>query len=346
MVFKIFIPAFLLSLYSFADIGIPTEISTFSNKKPVFLSAIIEMPTHSFLISTNAGRVNQAQVDQRIQYNPTFGPNVGVRGTYEQWDLSLSKKLNFSNAVDEKKYGKTSYDDLRLGFKFSDVLAIESYYQSYRGFYTDLSGQQGLQSTFDGSGGSAASGPSQIINRSDISALNFGFRLSHTLPLMPLFRAFEISQAEKAKMNWDFNLLSKIYYNRLRISGDQALVPATTTNSFSPIALLKEYSANTIGLGLGLGAAVPMSVESTFGFEALLGVGLQRQANDFSDHNSISYTTAQEMNAKLFIDWAGQQHGLRTNLYLDTYSAKVDDINFDTSNLGVNLIYSYTGFSL
>ncbi|HLB59200.1 MAG TPA: hypothetical protein VJL87_03855, partial [Bdellovibrionota bacterium] len=41
-------------------------------KERLVLSSFVEIPTHSFLISTGAGRVDQRQVDQRIQYNPTF----------------------------------------------------------------------------------------------------------------------------------------------------------------------------------------------------------------------------------------------------------------------------------
>ena len=318
-----------------------------SAKKKLTLSSFVEIPTHTFLISTGAGRVDQRQVDQRIQYNPTFGPNLGVRGTYELWSLSLSKRLSFANGQDEQKYGKSDYDDWRVGYNFSKAFFVETYYQNYRGFYTDLTGQEGLQTSFgsDGSQSSSGGGRSQIVNRPDISALNYGMRATYALPLMPIFKVFS-SEEEKKTMNWDFNFLTKMYYNRLGIAGDKPLVPASTANSFSPIASLKEYWSNTLGVGAGLGVAVPASNEFTFGFSALLGAGFQRQTNVFTDRESVAFTTAQEMNANLYLDWKGDKHGFRFDLYFDTYSSKVSDVNFDTSSLGLNLIYSYSGIYL
>lgn len=319
-----------------------------SAKRKLTLSSFVEIPTHSFLISTGAGQVDQRQVDQRVQYNPTFGLNVGVRGTYDFWTLSLSKRQSFVSQEDAQTYGKSDYDDWRVGYNFTKTFLIESYYQNYRGFYTDLSGQEGLQTSF-GSGGSQSSsssgGQSQIVNRPDISALNYGLRATYALPLMPFFKLFS-SDKEKDSMNWDFNFLTKAYYNRLSITGDRPLVPGSAENSFSPIASLKEYWSNTLGVGAGLGVVVPASKQFIFGFDAMLGAGFQRQTNVFLDHESVAYTTAQEMNANLYMDWKGDTHGFRFGLYLDTLSSKIDDINFDTSNLGLNLIYSYSGIYL
>lgn len=320
-----------------------------SIKKSLSLSSFFEIPTHSFLISTDSGRLNQQQVGQRIQYNPTFGPNIGVSGTYDFWILTLSKRLSFANQQDTQTYGKSDYDDLRVGYNFSKEFLVESYYQNYRGFYTDLNGKEGLQTSF-GSDNSQSSADSQsssshIISRPDISTLNYGLRATLALPLMPLFKIFS-SEQEKKSMNWDFNFLTKAYYNHLSITGNQPLVPASTTNSFSPIASLKEYWTNTLGVGAGLGVVVPASSQFIFGFDSILGVGFQRQTNVFVDHESVAYTTAQEMNSNLYADWKSENHGFRFGLYLDTFSSKVDNINFDSSSLGLNLTYSYSGLKL
>lgn len=342
---------FLISIFTWsltkADINSsvesqqPQKVAT----SPLQLTASLEIPTHSFLISTSAGRVNQRDVDQRIQYNPTFGPNIGIHGSYEQWSLGFKKRFYFNNPNDEKKYGKTDYDDYRLGYNFSEFFSMDAYYQNYRGFYTDLSGQEGLQATFNGSGGGAAassSQESQIISRSDILTRNYGLRALLTLPLMPFFKAFS-TQKEEIPVDWDFNVLSKVYYNHLEIVGDQALVPDVTANSFSPISSLKEFSANTLGVGFGLGVLVRATPESSFGFSALAGPGFQRQANIYSDHSETRYTTATEINANFSYEWKNLIHGFKSELYFDTVSSKVNDVHFDSSHLGLNLAYSYSG---
>lgn len=319
------------------------------NTKKLVLSSFVEIPTHSFLISTGAGRTDQHGVEQRIQYNPTFGPNVGVSGSFGDWSLSLSKKISLINEQDIQTYGKSDYDDWRVRYSITKNLLIESYYQNYRGFYTDLSGQEGLQTSFGTNGTPSSSnsqpGQSQIISRPDISALNYGLRTTYAIPMMPIFQIFA-SQEEKKSMNWDFNLLTKVYYNRMSITGDRPLVPAATSNSFSPIAALKEYWSNTLGVGAGLGIIVPASTRFIFGFDAMLGSGFQRQTNIFMDHENTAYTTAQEMNANLYLDWKGNNHGFRFGIYMDTLSSKVNDINFDTTNMGLNIIYSYGGIYL
>ncbi len=191
---------FLFGAYSYASDGkepIPSEEKTSSlsapipeaHKQKITLSTFVEIPTHTFLISTGAGRVDRRQIDQRVQYNPTFGPNLGVRGNYGQWGLTLSKRLSFLTVQDEAKYGKSDYDDWRVDYKFSKNFGIEAYYQNYHGFYTDLTGQEGLQTTV-GSGEGASSGPasqteSEIVKRDDISALNYGIRAQYIIPLMP-----------------------------------------------------------------------------------------------------------------------------------------------------------------
>ncbi len=324
------------------------SLDTKPGKKRLTVSSFIEIPTHSFLISTGAGRVDKRKVDQRIQYNPTFGPNIGVRGVYDLWSLSLSKRMSFISDRDAQTYGRSDYDDWRIGYNLTETFFLEAYYQNYRGFYTDLNGQEGLQTTFDRGTQSLADNPagqSQIISRPDISALNYGLRATFTFPLMPVFKAFSVED-EKENTNWDINFLSKIYYNRLGISGDRPLVPDSTANSFSPIATLKEYWSNTLGIGAGLGVIVPATSRFTFGFDAMLGAGFQRQTNVFVDRSSVVYTVAQEMNSNLYMNWKGVDHGFRFGFYVDALSSKVDDINFDTTSLGVNLIYSYRGLYL
>lgn len=345
MAFKkfIFLFSFGLSISSLADVQTSSEIlPTTSTRSTLSLTASLEIPTQSFLISTDAGRVDQRQVGQRVQYNPTFGPNVGINADYEQWRFGLSKRLYFGSPKDEKKYGKTDYDDYRLAYVFSPYFSAETYFKSYRGFYTDLSGQEGLQTTFNGSSAMAANGETQIIKRSDINVRNYGIRGQFALPMMPFFNAFS-KESEKIN-NFDFNLLGKIYYNHFEIIGDQALVPDVTTNSFSPISSLKEFSSNTLGVGFGLGAVAYASTTSSFGFSALAGPGFQRQANIYNDHDEVNYTTVFEMNAELYYDWKNPIHGFRTGLYFDTLSSKVKDVNFDSTSLGVNLAYSYSGF--
>lgn len=319
------------------------------NRKLV-LSSFIDMPTHSFLISTGAGRADKTQVSQRVQYNTTFGPTVGINATYDFWTLTIGKRLSFVDKNDSQKYGQTNYDDFRLGYYIFDSLLAESYYQNYLGFYTDLTGQEGLQTSFGDDStavenDSSQSQESQIVKRSDVSALNYGLRLTAVLPLTPIFRAFA-SDKEKESMNWDFNWLTKLYYNRLKVSGAEPLVPNAVANSFSPIASLREYSSNTLGLGAGIGVVVPASPQTKVGFDAILGAGYQRQANKFIEEERVAYATAVEMNSNFFVNWKGNDHGFRFGLYLDSFSSKVKDVNFDSTSLGLNLLYSYYGLLL
>jgi len=310
------------------------------------LSTFFEAPMHSFLISTEAGRVDSKAVGQRVQYSPTFGPNVGVRAAYEVWSLSYSRRLSFVEGAEVAKYGKTDYDDWRLGARLSKNLLLETYYQNYRGFYADLSGREGLrtevrtQNTF---AGPVSGTENTIISRPDINALNYGLRVTYVLPLMELARALA-SEKDKAGLNWEFNFLTKAYYNRLAITGDRPLIPDTIQGAFSPIASLREYWAHTAGAGVGIGAEVPMGSPAwTFGMSGLLGAGIQRQTAVFKDRDSSAVTLGQELNAEMYIDWKGLNHGFRWGIYLDNFSSKVDEIHFDSMNLGFNLLYSYSG---
>lgn len=331
------------SLTTYAEVGTNTAPISETSKSPLSLTASLEIPNHSFLIATDAGHVDQHQVSQRIQYNPTFGPNVGVHAEYQKFSFGLSKRLYFNSPNDEKKYGKTDYDDYRIAYEYSPYLSTEIYYQGYRGFYTDLNGREGLQTSFSSSQNSqqTPAGESVIVNRSDINTHNYGLRAFMALPLNKILSVF--SSKKESSLNWDFNLLGKIYYNHLDIVGDQALVPDAMVNAFSPISSLKEFSANTLGVGLGLGFVLYATTESTFGFSALAGPGFQRQSNIYIDRDEVNYTTATELNSNLYYDWKGPQHGFRGGFYLDSLTAKVKDINFGSTNLGINVAYTYAG---
>lgn len=339
---------FIIALQVSADVGSNIGLLPTVEKKTLSLTASLEIPSHTFLISTKAGRVDQRQVDQRIQYTPTFGPNIGIYGQYEQWNFGLKKRFYLGSLKDEQKYGKTDYDDYRLGYHFNKFIAINAYLQNYHGFYTDLNGQEGFKTTFgDSNTSSATSSPSEeshIIKRSDVVTRNYGLQAQFALPLLPFFALFNTKEPVPPTDSWEFNLLSKIYYNHLEIIGDQVLVPTVTLNSFSPISSLKEMSSNTLGIGLGLGVVVHATAESSFGLAALAGPGFSRQANIYLDHDETNYTTASEINANIYYRWKNAEHGFQSGLYFDTISSKVKDVHFDSSHLGVNLAYSYSGF--
>jgi hypothetical protein len=95
-----------------------------------------------------------------------------------------------------------------------------------------------------------------------------------------------------------------------------------------------------------MGVQAPISKRTTVGFDAILGLGLQLQASHFVDHKDVGLAAGQEMNANFYFDWRSQQHAVRSAFYWDTLSSKVEAINFDSSNLGINFVYTYEGLNL
>jgi hypothetical protein len=138
--------------------------------------------------------------------------------------------------------------------------------------------------------------------------------------------------------------LGKLYYNRQGITADSALVPESLSSAFSPIASLKEFWSNTIGVGAGLGCVIPISDSFDFGFDATLGGGFQRQTHVFADRESVAYTFAQEMNAKMYTKGEFGKHAVEADIYMDMLSSKVDDLNLDATSVGTKVVYTYTGF--
>lgn len=300
------------------------------------------------MISTDAGRVDQRQVTQRVQYNPTVGPNLGLRATYDLLSITFSKRLWELNQAEVQKYGRSDFEDWRVGYALPYYFSLEGYYQNYKSFYTDLNGKEGLQSSFGSTQGSSSQDPnlpSQIVSRSDISAGNLGLRLKQELPIMWIFRAFA-NEKDKESMNWDLLFLTKLYYNQMKISGDQALVPNARADSFSPIAGLREMGSSNLGLGFGIGCILPASENVVFKVDATVGRGYQRQNNRFNDREESKNTTSLEMNSNFSMDWKGQNHGAGFALYFDSLSSKVGDFNLDTTSAGANVIYTYSGINL
>lgn len=323
------------------------------NRHRYFLAPFIEFPSHTFLISTNAGRVDSANISQRVQYSPTHSPLLGLRFGMDMYSFSYSRKINLLSQQDKEIYGESKYDDYRMRFDlFKDVLFAEAYYQNYRGFYTDLSGQAGFRTVVNSSA-SASSEPmttgstaSSIISRPDIQAQNYGLRLSGKASLLPLLKFFEAFSsdpkiADSSVDTWDMYLSSKIYYNRHALSGDYALVPSAANNAFSPMADLMRVSSNTFGVGAGMGVDYFSSETFNMGFSATLGVGTQRQYVGYADRDATEWVRAIEMNAGMHIDYKGERSNFRTELYMDTLSSKIRDINLDVTSLGINFSYLY-----
>ena len=305
------------------------------------LATFLEIPTHTILISTDLGQSNMGAVKQRVQWNPTMAPNLGIRASYDMWSLYLKKRFSLLSDKDAQIYGRSEYDDYRISLQATQYISADVYYQNYRGFYTDLSGQEGLKTSF-GNGNSASTaipaGPTQIVSRPDMQAMNYGARITGILPLSDLLLSSSLA--------WKLNVLGKAYYNRQSIVGDGAIVPEARAGTLSPIASLKEYWANTLGVGAGLGCDFPMTESFALGFDAMLGVGFQRQSQVFLDREAIAYTTAKELNTNFFMNWKYPDHGYRLSFYADSFMTDVEGVHLDTTSLGFTFMFSYSGFSL
>jgi hypothetical protein len=162
---------------------------------------------------------------------------------------------------------------------------------------------------------------------------------------MPLMRDFA-SQEDQKFMNWDFDFLTKFYYNHERVGGTQALVPSIASGAFSEVSALREYSTHTVGAGAGIGVSVPVTPTFTAGLSGLFGAGFQRQTNVFADHETTASALAEEMNMSIFMDWKHKKDGFRVEIYADSLGSTVNDIHFDSTSVGLNLVYYYDGISL
>jgi hypothetical protein len=341
-IFILFFFFISLSVHAAENESIEKLTGAPAKRSEVFrMSPFLEIPSQAFLISTDQGRVDQAKVDQRISYSPTFGMNLGVKLGYRATSLSISKRVNFSTASSREIYGDTDFMDMRFGYQISKTLRIETYYQDYQGFFADLSGQQGLQLSFgNGVVSSSSILEPKIINRPDLEALNYGAKLQHSFNLMPLLRAGATPEQIESSEAWNIFWLSQAYYNRIRMMGSKALVPSESSGAFSPIADLSEFWTHSLGLGTGLGAEVLMTKTFAMGFEVLLALGLQKQSQIFLTEQHSGLATSSAMNSKMFLDWRGQLQSFRIHLNWDLFSSRYRDIHFDTSNLGLTIAYS------
>ncbi|NUN06890.1 MAG: hypothetical protein HUU57_14150 [Bdellovibrio sp.] len=78
-----------------------TPVSGDSRRK-LELATFLEIPSHTILISTDVGQSNMGAVKQRVQWNPTMGPNLGIQATYDIFSIYVKKRFSLLNDMAKK----------------------------------------------------------------------------------------------------------------------------------------------------------------------------------------------------------------------------------------------------
>jgi hypothetical protein len=313
---------------------------------PSYLESFVEAPTHSFVIATPDGEENMSANAERIQYNPTFSPNFGVRAKFNKFVISHSQKS--PSSADPKIYGKSSYQDWQVDVQPLRWLNLSSFYQNYQGFYADLNGKEGLQSSFSTNEEPEASSTARsttfedpIKSRPDIQVKWLGAHITGALPLVPLINAATPNPQQKLPEAMIFDLLLDGSYSVLDLGGAASLIPQELQTSLAAAAPIKSFEATTLTGSLGLEAGFQMPSGTRFSFGASGGLGSQAQSRRATDGSisAVQSSSVQTMRAWLSYDFAGERHGWGIAGRTDTLSSEVGNLRLTSNRLAALASY-------
>ncbi len=86
----------------------------------------------------NKFEINESETEQTVKYSPNSNLNFGVAFNYKWFGFGVAFNIPFINN-DDHKYGKTKRFDAQTNI-FTNSLAIDIYYQYYKGFYVENPG--------------------------------------------------------------------------------------------------------------------------------------------------------------------------------------------------------------
>jgi hypothetical protein len=322
------------------------EASAIESKSPSFIESFIEAPTHSFVIATPNGEENISANAERIQYNPTFSPNIGIKAKFAQFEFSHSQKS--PSSADPEIYGRSKYQDWQMNWRAMRWLSLSGFYQDYQGFYADLNGKDGLQSSFSTNEESEVLSTSKVAvfddpikKRPDIRVKWVGAHITGALPLVPIINASTTDPKQKLPDAMVFDLLVDGSYSVLDLAGSSSLVPEELHPTLATAATIRGFDATTTTGSIGLEAGFQMPSGTRFCFGASGGAGSQSQARTTTDGrlNLARGTNVHTMQAWLSFDYAGERHGWGLAGRTDTLSSEVRDLRLTSNRLAALASY-------
>lgn len=146
-----------------------------------------------------------------MDYLPNISPVLGCSASYKGLGISFNKGLSFIRR-DDSFYGKTDYTDLQMNY-FWKKLALDLYYQNYKGYYFQFPETFGL------------SRGDPITKRGDLSSRLIGFNFSYFFSdTFSMAAAFQ--QSEKQPISGGSPLVMVSYRNYIFNSDYSLIVPS------------------------------------------------------------------------------------------------------------------------
>lgn len=343
----------LLLLSSNARAAAPptnTSAEAVSSRTPLKVESFIEIPSFLFLLSVDGGAASTAYSSRRVQYNPTFGPNLGIRASFSPISLTWTTKLRPGESY-TRKYGETAFSDIRMSATHKNW-AGDIFYQRYDGFHADLNAKDGLsvQSGPDASFANHASigdtytgsSKEQIIKRPDISSKHYGAIAYHAMPVYPdqtTARAFDFAFHSGDVPDLAIDLIFNGYLNHLSIGGSSALVPEERQERFGEGAQARALNMNALGASTGLAFVMGFSKPMYMNALVMLGGGLQHRTVELADNQFSGVGFLQNMNSRIGLGARGETQSFDVNIIFDVWRSSVKNVRLDSSSIGLVLTY-------
>jgi hypothetical protein len=316
-------------------------------------STLVEIPTHTFVIASEAGEGNQALTSERIQYNPVVAPNVGVGVKFGSLSLEGRRKMNEANQGDRDTYGTTTYTDVSAEWRVR-YLRVAGFRQIYQGFYTDLTGQSGVSSSFETSDSEDTPDSSDatrqsadairdepgIQKRPDLAVTYEGASLTGAIPFLDLMGPSTDGKGFPPGSIFEFVIQAT--YSRLEVGDDDPLIPHSRSDTMASAADITKLTADGVGYGGGLDLDIPVTPGFRFLMRGVAGGGTQRQR--LTESGTIGEprnAPFKYLSGNIGGDWHGERHSVVANFYVDTMSSDLRDFKLTSNRLGMLARYVY-----
>ncbi len=319
--------------------------------EPVTLAATIGLPNHLFSLSVPGQSDDKLK---NVDYSPPQSSDLTIAAGYGPFQFSWKFPLPPS-AANKATYGDNEYNDLNFEYG-RDRYAASAYFQSFRGFYTDLNGNTGNFARIDSGGGGSAtdttsastlSAPQDILKRPDIRTRHYGVIGWYGIPLVgENAQAFQISfhsLFDSPSPGFNLDLATNIFYDRSQIHGGLPLIPSKKASLFPASQSLWGLDLHSAGAGTGL--ATSYVFQSThFFLDGLFtyGGGVQRQRAEYLRDTHWTTAYVDNVNFRFGVNYQAELKKAGLHLWVNTLGSRVGDARVNSSNMAIELNYQQT----
>lgn len=274
--------------------------------------------------------VGNKTADENYDYFPNNNINIGLGCTYRGFTLNLGFKAPYINQDNDKK-GTTKYFDAQ-GHMFTKQLAVNFFFQLYRGYY--LTNSDELLPDY-------IKNHNSYYTRNDLRTSNIGISAAYIFNHKKFsYRSTFIQDQWQKKSAGSF--LAGLYAMSIWVTADSGIAPLA--NNIDPTLNLDQSTLFSIGPEAGYAYNFIIKEHFFITGSALLGFGYDYSSRRYSENNANKWAYNHSLSFKVQyrfgIGYNSHKHYIGITYEVEDFSSSFEEsyIKYDVGTVRINFV--------